>query len=40
MKNQPINIPKSKKVDLQNKKKNALIIDNDNKKKINTSPQK
>ena len=40
MKNYFQNIPKSKKIDYQNKKKNIISSENDNKKGVNQSPQK
>ena len=40
MKNYMQNVNKSKKIDFQNKKKNIISSDNDNKKKLNQSPSK
>ena len=40
MKNHMQNINKTKKTDYQNKKKNLISTENDNKKKLNQSPQK
>lgn len=40
MKNYMQNINKSKKIDFQNKKKNIISSENDNKKKLNQSPSK